>query len=98
MEATSTRPTRTASIAVSTESAGAPEKVVGQKGSLSQEPADWQSVFGLLDKGRLEQQAMITNTILLARVVDNGIMVLARADGGMVKIVVEVNSAEKLRI
>jgi threonine dehydrogenase-like Zn-dependent dehydrogenase len=66
-------------------------KEVTYKGSLSQTPEDWKTVIKRLDDRSLQPQGMITRVVPLEKVVEDGIMGLARGDEGMVKILVEVN-------
>ena len=72
-------------------------KEASYKGSLSHKPEDWKSVIGRLDDESLQPQSLITQIIPLENVVEEGIMGLARADEGLVKILVEVNPPERLK-
>jgi 2-desacetyl-2-hydroxyethyl bacteriochlorophyllide A dehydrogenase len=67
------------------------------RGSLSHKREDYANVLRMLDEGSLKPESMITNVVSLARTVADGIMALSRGDEGLIKVLVEVNSEEKIR-
>lgn len=67
------------------------------RGSLSHTPKDWKNVIEYMAQGKINPKDMITKVIPMNRIVEDGILALQRAGEGLLKILVQVNSEEKIR-
>lgn len=71
-------------------------KEITYRGSLSYNADDWLNVTQMLSKDCERVKKMITKIVPLERTIEDGIVGLARADEGLIKTLVEVNSPKSL--